>query len=98
MAPHLWPTSTVNCIAMTLNHFKALSQVTQGELTIEEGVFLADRHTEDFTIILYGIANFYVELYYHNDTNEVGWVKCFNSTAELDPYLLDIDLSNLVSP
>ena len=82
--------------AMTLKHFKAVSQLKQRDLTIETGVFLAERHTEDFTIILYGIDAFYVELYYHNDTNEVGWLRYFNSTAELDPYLLDIDLSNLV--
>lgn len=81
---------------MTLKHFKALSQSTQQYLTLEEGIFLADRHTEDFTIILYGIDAFYVELYYHNESNEVGWIKCFHTTADLDPYLLDIDLSNLV--
>jgi hypothetical protein len=83
-------------MVMTLKHFNALSQRNQRVFTVEEGVFLADRHTEDFTIILYGIDAFYVELYYHNDTNEICWVKCFNSTAELDPYLLDIDLSHLV--
>ena len=84
------------CYAMTLKHFKALSQSTQRHLTIEQGVFLADRHTEDFTIILYSIDAFYVELYYHNDTNELGWIKSFNLSADLDPYLVDIDLSNLV--
>ncbi|MEO6070222.1 MAG: hypothetical protein ABIN57_07680 [Chitinophagaceae bacterium] len=82
---------------MTLKHFKALSQSSQRAFTLDIGIFLADRHTEDFTIILYSLNGFYVELYYHNDTNEVGWVKSFNSTAELDPYLLDIDVSILVS-
>ena len=81
---------------MTLKYFKALSQHRQRELTLEEGVFLADRHTEDFSIILYGIESFYIELYYHNHSNEVGWIKSFNSTAELNPYLMDIDLSSLV--
>lgn len=80
---------------MKVNHFQALSQGVRRELVKKKGALLANRHTEDFAILLYQMDAFYVELYYNLNTSEVAWVKSFESTDELEPYLENINLSNL---
>jgi hypothetical protein len=81
---------------MRMKDFSVLDQSDQLEHIMIRGVFLADRYTDEFTLILYGLDNFYVELYFHPQTNEMAWIKSFDNTDELEPYLQEIDLSPLV--
>jgi hypothetical protein len=46
-------------------------------------------------MILYRIDNFYVEILYHSDRNEITSIKSFISDKPLDHYLEKIDLTNL---
>jgi len=46
-------------------------------------------------MILYRIDNFYVEILYHSERNEITRIKSFISDKPLDHYLEKIDLTNL---
>lgn len=80
---------------MTIDAFQSLSIKTQKDLALLKGVHLAEKHTSDYDTVLYGINNFYVELYYPPESNKVLWVNSFDATDELDFYLQDIDVSEL---
>ena len=81
---------------MTLHHFNTLNQNKQKETMLERGAFLADRTTEDFITILYQVDGFYVEIIYLRADNKIVLVRSFDSADELQPYLEQIDLSNLL--
>jgi len=81
---------------MTLNHFRALCEQEQQAVAATRGALVADRYNEHFTILLFQLHTFYVELYYQAETNEVSWVRSFDSIDDLEPYLSHIDVSQLV--
>ena len=57
-----------------------------------EGVFLADREDGAFTILLYQIDSFYVEVFYDKEKNELKRFRSFLTLRLLDPYLDQIDI------
>ena len=81
---------------MTLNHFRALCEYEQQAVADNSGTLLAGRDNENFTILLFQLHTFYVELFYHAETNELSWVRSFESTNELEPYLMNIDVSEIL--
>ncbi len=83
-------------VAMTLIHFQSMSQHEQYKFTLTKGVPVSERLKEDFTLLLYQLPNFYVELYYHTATNELVWINSFDSITELEPYLSHINVQGLV--
>ncbi len=82
---------------MTLQHFKALSLDRQRTTVLKKGVFLSDRKTGTFCIMLFQLDGLYIEVFFLNENDEILWIKCFDSTDALDPYLPQIDLSKLVN-
>lgn len=82
---------------MTLHHFKALSQENQRKILLQHGVFLAERRTETFSIMLFELNGIYIELFFLNESDEIFYIKSFDCTDELEPYLTEIDLSQLVN-
>ena len=82
---------------MTLISFQSLSQREQCEVTLKKGEPLSDRIEDDFTLLLYQLYSFYVELYFHTATNELVWINSFESSIDLDPNLSPVDVSKLVS-
>jgi DNA-binding LytR/AlgR family response regulator len=81
---------------MTLQHFSLLGIREQEEKVLDEGVYLSSRLTETDTILFFQIDSFYVEVYYRNGKDEVSYIKSFETTDELDPYLERINISMLV--
>ena len=81
---------------MTLQHFNTLSKHKQHRKLLVKGVWLADRHTEDTTVLLFQLDTFYVEIFFTKQGDEIVHSNSFESTDELDPYLEDIDLSCVV--
>ena len=82
---------------MTYQQFKALPRHEQLDVTIGKGVFLADRCTPDFIILLYQIGAFYVELYHNSESIGFAFLKSFDTTEALQPYLERIDVTTMVS-
>ncbi|MEI6948788.1 hypothetical protein V9K67_16475 [Paraflavisolibacter sp. H34] len=80
---------------MDLNHFHALSQEGQKETVLKRAVFLSERKTDYFTIMLYQLDGFYIEVFTQKSDHSIVWIKSFTSTESLTPYLSQINLSNL---
>ena len=82
---------------MTLYEFKHLNINAQAQTTWDSGVFIAFREEGDEQLILYRIENFYVEVRYHSNQNQIRGIKSFISDAPLQPYLDTIDISELIN-
>lgn len=81
---------------MTLQHFKALAPRKQNRKLIAEGACIAERKIEELQALLFQVDNFYVEVYFLSDEDEVLYTRCFENTEELEPYLQAIDLSRVI--
>jgi hypothetical protein len=82
---------------MTLIGFQSLSQREQCEVTLRKGEPVSDRIDDDFTLLIYQLYTFTVELYFHTATNELVWINSYESSRVLDPHLSSLDVSKLVS-
>lgn len=68
----------------------------QNRKLITEGVCIADRKNEELQALLFQVDNFYVEVYFPPESDEVLYTRCFENTRELEPYLQAIDLSRVI--
>jgi hypothetical protein len=82
---------------MNLLSFHRLSPVAQQEYALSQGVQLDDRVEPKYTIHLYAVDGFYVELYFYRTAAQAVKITAFDSTKLLEPYLNTIDLSELHS-
>ncbi len=62
---------------------------------LKNGVHVASRRGFFCSIALFQLDGYYVEIFYNKKTNEVGRVKTFRGTELLEPYLRQIDISEL---
>ncbi len=81
---------------MTLQHYHAMDQEAQRWWVLHNGVYLCNRKTRDFTVFLFALESFYVEMYFYNVNDLVFLIKSFDSTDELDPYLEEVNLTPLL--
>jgi hypothetical protein len=56
---------------------------------LKNGRFLALREDEDHQVILYKVNDFYVEVYYHLDSNSIERIRPFKTTWRLQAYFSD---------
>ena len=81
---------------MTLKYFRKLSESKQFRRLLQKGVCIAERTTGEAQLLLFQVDAFYVEVAFDNDTTEVLRVRHFEDGDELQPYLKDIDISNIL--
>lgn len=77
---------------MTLYQFNLKEKDDQADTLWEHGVHITDREDEEHKFILYQIEGFYVEVWYHKESNEIRKLRSFASTKQLDPYLSKIKI------
>ncbi len=80
---------------MTTEDFDYLDSVAKTELLTHSGVFLGTRREGCFRISLYQLEYFYVELYYHIAQKSYISIRSFEEVGELNPYLDEIDISEV---
>ena len=80
---------------MTLEAFTLLDEKEQAQVLIDKGVFIAERIYRDFSIFLYQVDHFYVEIYHNLRYNVIQGMESFEDEEMLQPYLESIDLSTL---
>ena len=80
---------------MTAFEFTYLDETKQAETLLERGIFLTERLYKNFTIFLYQIDNFYVEVYHNIWFNTLQGMRSFEDDETLQPYLESIDISCL---
>jgi hypothetical protein len=82
---------------MTLQEFKALTPQKQYRVILHTGVYLGERRLGSLKAQLFQVGNFYLEAFYRLPAEEMTFMKVFEDTAALDPYLEAIDLQELLS-
>lgn len=82
---------------MQLKDFSVLEQIAQQEIVLDEGSYLSSRMYMDYTVLLFQLDSFYVELFYPRDKNKCVIIKGFEDTNELDPYLKRINIAPLLA-
>jgi len=60
------------------------------------GVFLMKRRARNTYAYLFQVDNFYVEVFFNENTGNILQIKPFDNTTQLEPYLALIDISELV--
>ena len=80
---------------MTLDDFTRLNESRQAEVLLSRGAFVAERLYKNFTIFLYQVDDFYVEVYHNISFNVMQGMRCFKDDEALQPYLDSIDISCL---
>lgn len=81
---------------MTLQHYNAMDQEKQRLWVLHKGVYLCARKTRDFTVFLFALDGFYIEVYFYNANDLIFLIKSFDDTDELEPYLQEINLTPLL--
>jgi hypothetical protein len=71
---------------VNLFHFIGLDINEQAEY-VWQGTFLATRENEKHKIHLYSLGDFYAEVFYNYNDNEIVAIKGFRSRSLLIPYL-----------
>lgn len=56
---------------MTLQSFKNLNTKQKRRVLLKQGVFLADRTTASFSVFLFHMGEFFVELFFIKENDEV---------------------------
>lgn len=80
---------------MTQDEFSILPDTKQATALLERGVFVTERTYKNFTIFLYQVDSFYVEVYHNTRFNVMQGMRSFEADDTLEPYLEDIDISCL---
>ena len=80
---------------MKLCEFEFLPEAEQLDVIQEDGVYIGKRWRKNFSILLYQVNDFYVEVIYSKYRCYVSNIRCFSSTDLLEPYLEQVDIEHL---
>ena len=80
---------------MELCELTKLSLIEQATLAWNKGVRLGYRSKCQYYMVLYRLCDLFVEVQYQISRNEIVSVRAFVCDEELQPYLEQIDLSEL---
>ena len=83
---------------MTTYDFNGLDVWAQADSLYKHGVFLSDRQSDLYLILLYQIHGFYVEVYFHKGKSKIVRFRSFSNSDRLLPYLEKIDIGALLKP
>lgn len=81
---------------MMLYDFSLLDQQEQIDLLYKEGSYIGKRRQSSYTLVLYQLDGFYVEVIYRKYRRFVYRIHAFNSVSGIEPYLQHIDVQELV--
>jgi hypothetical protein len=81
---------------MLLQEFKYETKQTKKQLILDYGVYIANKVKDHYILLLYQLDSFYAEVYYDYEEEQVGYIRTFNSTEELKPYLQSIDITPIL--
>lgn len=81
---------------MRLAEFNTMNLSNQVKTVFNKGAYIADRIEKDFTVVLYKLSHFCVELYYHEADSEPTTLRTFNCPEKLTPYFEDVRLASFV--
>lgn len=82
---------------LTFGRFLSLDEDLQIQVLSMDGVDLELKRTcRNLTVELYSLYYFYVEIFFDKLTEEPLYLKAFKKTKYLDPYLEQIDITEVL--
>jgi hypothetical protein len=82
---------------MTIEKFNLLNLPQQHYYTIKCAVFLSARHEKAYSVYLFQLPAFYVEVFYKHGEMECSVCKSFENSVHLEPYLSSISIDGLLA-
>jgi hypothetical protein len=73
---------------MTLQSFKNLNTKQKRKMLLQRGVFLADRTTDSFSVFLFHMGEFFVELFFIKENDEVVGMRSIKQLRHSNKYKL----------
>ncbi len=80
---------------MTIDQFNRLNDDQKSNALWIKASLIDVIRKEDITVLLYQLDNFYIEVYYNYDQNQIEKFRSFASTDQLEPYLNKISLEGM---
>ena len=80
---------------MRSKDFQILDQFDQLQVIEDKAVFLDHRQAGDYSVGLFQVEGFYVEVFFHVIKLTYNRIRVFDDTCFLDPYIEQIDISDL---
>jgi hypothetical protein len=81
---------------MRLSDFILLSEMEKKKTVLHEGILLAKRDSKDCKVFLFGLDDYYVEMFCNRQSKAVEEYRAFENTRLLFPYLQSISLDDLL--
>lgn len=81
---------------MTREAFNQLPKAEQRYQLLTQGTFLDERQTSRHDVMLYELHQFYAEAYFVQNTNKLSFFRSFTGTEGLEPYLQQMDITDMV--
>jgi hypothetical protein len=83
------------CFFMEMKNFTILDHSDQILVIKERAVLLTHRFSGNYSITLFQLDGFYIELFYHLVKQDYKKIRIFEDLIFLDPYLDSIDITDL---
>jgi len=64
---------------------------------IWSAVHIGERRDSEHNILLYQRDDFYIEVFHHKEYNVIRRIRSFKSIEQLEPYLNQIDVVNVIN-
>jgi len=81
---------------MTIEQFRATSQYVQKSMIKIHGTFLLKRKSVETYAYLFQVDGFYAEVFFNERNGNILQIKAFDNVDELEPYLEEVDISEIV--
>jgi hypothetical protein len=82
---------------MTPDTFNTLDSAAQRRYLLEQGAYLGHRKAAPWSVLLYQVHDFYVEVTFSMNSLDIQGVEAFGDTERLEPYLERISLDGLLA-
>ncbi len=81
---------------ISIQTFNDLTKFQKCVFLWQEGTFISNRfHQNGYSINLYHTCNFYAEVWYNGNKQQVGSIRTFKKSSKLEPYLDKINIEDI---
>lgn len=82
---------------MTFSKFCTATQYVQKTVLLFHGVYLMERTVNDLLAVLYQVDDFYVEVFFRDNSTGIYQLKSYADINGIDVYLCMLDISELTN-
>ncbi|HEX8313401.1 MAG TPA: hypothetical protein VF609_00330 [Flavisolibacter sp.] len=80
---------------MTFSKFCSATQFVQKTVITFHGVLLMERRAGNLNAMLYQVDDFYVEVFFKDNSSSIFLLKCYADTSGIEAYLHLIDIGDV---